>query len=128
MSAILVLASPTTSLFAKIKAIFQVIGSYRALNDLPEPTFENTWHPNSHRLIELRDEFFKHCVGLGTPRLKFMRAFINFIIIMYDYDRPYRDMMDWAKEALEKKGWDARGSQDLIAAHWPYWKEELDDA
>jgi len=123
MMAVTTLASPSASKIDRIKAargLWQVVGQ---IEQLPEPTIENTWHPNSHRLIKVRDEFFAGC-GLGWPRQRFIRAGFNLLIMIYDYDRPYRDIMDWAFQELRNLGWEPRGSQDLIAADWSSWWKE----
>jgi hypothetical protein len=70
----------------------------------PEPTKENTWCPNSHTLIDIRDEFFRWC-HLDKRRNRVLRAIINFVIVMYDYDPPYRMMIDWWVEQIEAKKW-----------------------
>ena len=89
---------------------------------LPEPTKENTWHPNSHRLIEVRDWFFEHCL-IGGDKEKFIRIAFNFVIILYDFDPPWRDMMDSAREEFMKKTWLPRGSQSTFPPNWNWWKE-----
>lgn len=93
---------------------------------LPEPTVDNTWHPNSHRMIQIRDEFKKNCT-LSADRVNLIVTGMNFAIMMYDFDRPYRDMMDWAKDRLDELGWTPRGSLDLIGADWPWWNEDHED-
>ena len=67
---------------------------------LPEPTKETCKFPNSHHLIDIRDRFFHH---LNMPtRDKALRAIINFVIVMYEYDVPYRIFMDWWFKELVK--------------------------
>jgi len=72
---------------------------------LQEPTMENTWHPNTHRLIAIRKEFFGHCT-LTPPRLYFLRVISKFIVIMHDYDSPYTWMFRWCVQRLFEIGWD----------------------
>ena len=91
----------------------------------PEPTEENTWHPNSHRLIKGRDEFFKHCVGLAPERLKLLRAGINFVIVIYDYDPPYRMMIDWWAKQLKIENWDYDVPITIVNHNWSWWKEDV---
>jgi hypothetical protein len=73
---------------------------------LPEPTKDNTWHPNSKVLIELRDEFFQHLINPG--REKIYRAIWNFVIAIYDYDPAYRFLIDWIGEQWKRKTWTPR--------------------
>ena len=107
----------------KVKAIPMFRAVYKNINLLPEPTIENTWHPNSHALIKVRDEFFSRC-GLGTPRQQLIRSVFNLAIMIYDYDRPYRDLIDWAKQELDRD-WKPRGDQDITPADWSsFFKED----
>lgn len=87
---------------------------------LPEPTKENTWHPNSHNLIEIRDEFFKHC-KLNDERLQFIRVVFNFIIILYDFDPPWRWMIDSVKEEADKKKWEPKEYGHDKRPDWQWW-------
>lgn len=89
---------------------------------LPEPTKENTWHPNSHNLIEIRDEFFKHCF-LEEARLKLIRVIFNFVIIIYDFDPPWRMMIDWVREEANKKEWKPKGYGMNTLPDWRWWHE-----
>ncbi len=89
---------------------------------LPEPTIENTWHPNSHRMIERRDEFFEHCF-LPEPRRTFIRMAINFVIIIYDFDSPWRMMIDWFIEPWHLEGWQLRGYGEEKQPIYDWWKE-----
>jgi len=67
---------------------------------LPEPTKETCKFPNSHHLVDKRDRFFQH-IKWGI-RDNALRAIINFAIIMYEYDPPYRRLMNWwLKELVE---------------------------
>ncbi len=92
----------------------------RAVERLPEPTVENTWHPNSHRMIEVRDWFFGKC-RLGDERISLFRMAANFVIVLYDYDPPYRHMIDEAKARLDAAGWTPCGEEDLIRHDWGWW-------
>lgn len=122
LSALDILTADDSNKLDKLKAIRTLVGLVPKINELPEPTKENTWHPNAYRLIEVRDWFFAHCFLSGS-RLKFMRFVFNFGIIAYD-DPPYRDLIDLCKEELDKKGWDPRGSHDLIQRRWAWWNDE----
>ncbi len=71
---------------------------------IPEPTVLNTTHKtNTLILIELRDEFFRHLQN--RDRVKALRGFFNFVIILYDYDAPYRQWIDWVLTEWKKRDW-----------------------
>lgn len=72
--------------------------AFRNIDKLPEPCLGNTWHPNSHRLIALRDRLYKKFLILRL--MHFIRTGMNFLIIVYDYDHPYRDMVDFCIDML----------------------------
>ena len=72
---------------------------------LPEPTVENTWHPNTHRLLAIREDFFRHC-NLTPERIHLLRVVSKFVIIIHDYDTPYRAMINWCVQELFKSGWE----------------------
>lgn len=100
-----VLTNPASGYGIKLKALMKLRTVDKAFQQFPEPTKENTWHPNSHRIIEIRDEFFQHSYGLSAQRLKLLRTGINFVIIIYDYDPPYRMMIDWWAKQLQIQNW-----------------------
>ncbi len=102
LESIAALLSPESGNGNKLKALIALRKVIKNLDKFPEPTIENTWHPNSHRLIELRDEFFERYRRFPFRHL--IQKGVKFGIIIYDYDRPYRDMGDWAKAELDKKG------------------------
>ena len=81
-----------------LKALIMLLKLIRDFRKLPEPDKANTWHPMSHRLIDLRDEFFSHQVTVN--RNKALRAIWNFVIITYDADRYYRERIDWVVTRL----------------------------
>ena len=116
LAAVSTIASSDKSKVAKLRAVNTLRGLAKDIDKLPEPTEATTWHPNSHALIRVRDEFFSRC-GLGTPRQQLIRAVLNFVIMIYDYDRPYRDLIDWAKQELDRD-WKPRGDQDITPADW----------
>ena len=82
---------------------------------LPEPTKENTWHPNSHKLIDIRDWFMENNQYFKPDSLhgRACRGFFNLAIAVYDFDHAYRDMgnavawkmihSDWAILSGEKE-------------------------
>lgn len=73
---------------------------------MPEPTRENTRHPNSHLLCDLREEFFRHETNEGHAKV--YRGIWNFIIVLYDYDAYYSDRIDWILEQWLKLDWQPR--------------------
>ncbi len=94
------------------------------LDKMPTPTKETTWHPNSHNLIDLRDDFFTHCVGLAEERLRVIRCVFNFVIILYDFDPPWRWMMDFVLEKALLKEWKPRGFEYDWVKNYHWWKED----
>jgi hypothetical protein len=123
LTAVSTIADHDKGKWEKLRAVASLRGLVKDIHLLPEPTEATTWHPNSHQLIKVRDEFFRRC-GLGTPRQQLIRAVLNFVIMIYDYDRPYRDLIDWAKQELDKD-WTPRGATDIVAADWSrFFKED----
>ena len=120
------LFSPDAKLKDKIGAIRELWKAFKAFQKMPEPTKENTWHPNSHNLIEIRDEFFKHCF-LDEIRRRFIRNIFNFVIILYDFDAPWRMMIDWCVEEWLKKDWKPRWYETALPHNWSWWHEEIDE-
>ena len=124
MEAFVLLLSPEAGVTGKLGALLKLRRALKGFEQFPEPTKENTWNPNSHRLIELRDEFFQHC-HLGGGRNRFLRLGINFLIIIYDYDPPYRMMIDWWAKKLGLQNWEHGIPVKLVQTNWPWWKEEI---
>lgn len=85
---------------------------------MPEPTRENTRHPNTHLLCDLREEFFRH--ENNKNRHKILRGVWNFLIVLYDYDAYYSDRIDWALEQWSRMDWQPR-PEGHPTKHW--WKE-----
>ena len=80
-----------------LKAIVILAGRY------PEPTHENVLHPNSHILIDTRDEFFK-C--WDTRRSKpLYEALWRVLTVKYEHSPNYRYMLDWVFMMKEKSNW-----------------------
>ena len=118
-----VLFSPKASKIDKLKAIRMLWGVLESLKGLPEPTKENTWHPNTHNLIDLRDWLFERC-SLNVFRMGFVRRIMNFVIILYDFDPPWRWILDSLKDEALKKEWKPRGFSDTwVASYKVWWKE-----
>jgi len=74
---------------------------------LPEPTEENCERQNGKTLCRIRNEFFRR-LQLSKTHTRVLRAILNFGIVMYEHDSPYRQMMDWCKEKLDKELWEPR--------------------
>jgi len=106
----------------KLKAAKMLWDAFQAIEGLPEPTKENTWHPNTHRLIELRDWLFERCF-LGKLRMGFIRRVMNFLIILYDFDPPWRWIFDSVKEQICSQEWKPRGFSDTWKNTYGWWRE-----
>ena len=72
---------------------------------LPQPTREDCHLENGRTLCDARDAFFKR-LKLTPNRAKALRAIWNLGIIIYEHDEPYRDLMGWAKQDIEKRPWE----------------------
>jgi len=122
LEAVQVIFSDEASRIKKIKAAKTLWDVFQSLQGLPEPTKENTWHPNAHNLIDLREWMFKRCF-LGSLRMVFIRRVINFIIILYDFDPPWRWIFDSVKDEALKMKWESRGYCDEWANTYAWWKD-----
>jgi hypothetical protein len=121
--------SPTANKAQKTQAMLKAYRGLKAFEDkFPEPQHGNepttglpyAWHPNSHALIDLRDEFFKHC-HLNDGRCRLLRTFINAVIIIYDYDPPYRMMIDWWAQQLNIQNWRFDMPVTVVNHNWEWW-------
>ena len=72
----------------------------------PEPTKENTAHPNTHRLLDIRDKFFELEDNKGRKEL--FEAAFRILICEYEHDPYYRERFDWGVEEIIKSGWQPR--------------------
>jgi len=79
----------------------------KACDVLPEPTEENTRRRNTHRLINLYHEFFRHHRS-EWPREKMFRGLWKIAIIIYDFDNYYGDRVDKVLEWWLQCGWEFR--------------------
>ncbi len=107
----------------KIKAVRNLWKAYQAISKLPEPTIENTWHPNAHNVIHLRDWLSEHCY-LKDPWDGFMRRIFNFTAIIIDHDPPWCWIIDSVREEAMKMDWKPRGYEQENIKGYPWWKEE----
>lgn len=85
---------------------------------IPVPTKENTAHPNSHILIDIRDKFFEY--EDNPKREDMFRAALNMLIVEYEHDVYYRDRFNWFIEEIGKRKWKPRRIKE---PHPCYWKE-----
>lgn len=77
-----------------VKAIIILGGRY------PEPTRENTLHPNTHRLLDIRDRFFEHWkLGAREPLVK---ALFRILIVKYEHSPTWRNLLDWVIKEIPK--------------------------
>ena len=72
----------------------------------PEPTRLNCVHPNSYRLIDIRDKFFEYEDNPGRKRL--FEALFRIFIVKYEHSPYFSGRMDWALEMIDKLGWKPR--------------------
>lgn len=82
---------------------FMALEILKSLEKLPETTKENTRELNTVRLIDIKNEFFKHIDAPDYDNI--FRFLFNFLITKYDYDRFYQGLMDWFVGELIKSGW-----------------------
>jgi len=118
-----VIFNPDASKITKLRAANQLWKAFQAMSKLPEPTVENTWHPNSHILIGLRDWLFERCF-LSEKRNGFIRRLFNFVIILYELDPPWRWVIDSLKDEAFKKKWKLRGYQDTWIDKYTWWRDK----
>ena len=122
MQAIENLFAPDASRMRKLKALKLLWDVFEATKGLPPPTKENTWHPNTHHIIDLRDWLFKRC-HLNATRMGFIQRIINFVIILYDFDPPWRWIFDSLHEEAMKKDWKPRGFNDTWKDTYGWWED-----
>lgn len=87
----------------KYKAFKQLCFAFKSMGKLPEPTIENTWHPNTHNLILLRIWAFEKYPSLA--HFKIVRNAINFSIIIHAFDPPWRWMIETVLMDALKMEW-----------------------
>ncbi len=104
----------------KLRAAKQLWKAFQAMGKLPEPTFENTWHPNSHNIIRLREWLFERC-RLWGQRNFMIRRIMNFVIIVYEFDQPWRFVFDSLREEALTMEWKPRGYESAESYYW--WKK-----
>ncbi len=70
-----------------VKAIVFLAGRY------PDPTHETVLHPNSHRLLDIRDKFLR-CWDFGDRNPLFLALF-KLLVVKYEQSPQYRNVLDW---------------------------------
>jgi hypothetical protein len=84
-------------------------------NRYPEPTRENIVNPNSIRLLELFEEYFKY---EDNPRLIILaQALKRIIIAKNEHSHNYGDRISWFVEKLRTGPWKNR-AYGRPANHW----------
>ena len=114
--------NPNASKLDKLKAFRKLWKAYQSTTKLPEPTLENTTHPNAHNLIRLRDWLFERCF-LNPLRMGFIRHLINFVIIIVQFDPPWRWIIDSLREEAFKMKWVPREYERSGQVKYDWWKE-----
>ena len=69
----------------------------------PTPTRENLFSPNSHLLLDIRDEFMSH--ENNATRGPMLEAMFNIFIAEYDHDIYYRRRIDYIIEQIIARDW-----------------------
>lgn len=83
-------------------------------NRYPEPTRENTVNPNTHILMDIRDEFLER-EGNSTS-LGLFKALFRMFIAEYEHDPYYRLRIDWIMERWSQSPWEQ--SSNCPLTHW----------
>jgi hypothetical protein len=71
----------------------------------PEPTKENVLHPNTKRLMDIRDKFLEYEDNPHTSKL--FPAVLK-ILIVKNEDPYYGRRLDWLVEMIVRSGWKPR--------------------
>lgn len=117
--ALAVITSPGSGGLEKARAVLKLRKVIKVIMEqLPEPTIENTFHHNTHILIGIRDRFFKRFTVFS--RWDFLKAIVDFVIIVHDTDF-YRPFIGWWVEELRASDWRPGGPMQPDPHHF---KEE----
>lgn len=71
---------------------------------LPEPTLSNITKHNTHVLLALRDEFFKH--EQNPQREALFKAVFKLFILEMEHDWYYEQRICWLLEQIKKSDWE----------------------
>ena len=69
---------------------------------MDEPTHDNVLHPNSHRLLDMRDDILR-CWDIGKKPL--ITAAFKILTVKYEHSPAYRNLLDFAVMLIDKYGW-----------------------
>ena len=69
----------------------------------PEPTRDNCVRPNTHKLLDIRDKFFRH--DSNSDRQDMFEAAFKIFICIYEAHAYYSQRFDWVMEQLLNSGW-----------------------
>lgn len=89
----------------------------RDLQQIPEPTRENTTQPNALILLDIRDECFRH-FNLPKHYLNIFRLFFNFVIGKLGYDNFYHDVVCYVLGEMVRRGWQFPGHNRPSSVLW----------
>ncbi len=113
----------------KVRAARRLWKAVHLISKMPEPSLEAKegesgycWHPNSHNLIILRNWLFERCF-LSKQRMGLIRRLMNFVIILNDFDPPWRWVIDSVKDEALKMKWESRGYEDVRTESYNWWRE-----
>lgn len=71
------------------EALAKVIVFYAGKYD--KPTHENVVHPNTHRLLDLEEEFFR----CWDAKSAIYRALFRLVQVKYEHSPNWRNFLDW---------------------------------
>jgi len=69
----------------------------------PEPTRENCLHPNTLKICDIEDNFFKSYKNDGRKPL--FRTAFKLLKCEYEHDKDMRRILDWLKHEADKSDW-----------------------
>lgn len=85
--------------------------------EFPEPTRLNCFHPNTHRLMDIRDEYFEHSTNVSHPggadkyplwgREHLERVFWKMLIVKYEHSPYWARRFDWFLRRIFGGTWKA---------------------
>lgn len=98
-------------------------------DNLEEPTIENTWHPNSHTFIEIRDDFKKHNIHNVSDkpdiRGKAYLGMLNLLVAVYEFDLFYRERIDWGVKKVIASDWVTLSDEQTPRPQWWFNDDEV---
>ena len=75
-------------------------------NRYPEPTRENLLHPNSLRLLDIRDKYLQY--DTNERRRELFKAGFRILIAKYEHSPNWRYPIEFILEEIFKSGWKPR--------------------